>query len=202
TVTSDRSPESREKPARLRKMKPGPPPRTPAMPVPAGVLIPPPELLTAPSSDELDPGTEEIVAMGERLMQTLETFRVGGTIADRTVGPVVTRYELEPGPGVKVGRIASLADDLALAMKAKSLRIVAPIPGKARVGIEVPNPRARMVTIRELIDNARFRTHGRVLPVVMGRDLEGQEVYDDLAKMPHLLIAGATGSGKSVCINA
>ncbi len=193
--------EGREQPARSRKGKPVARPPAP-MPVPEGVLIPPPELLTATTSDELDPGTEEIDAMGHRLLQTLETFRVGGTIADRTVGPVVTRYELEPGPGVKVGRIASLADDLALAMKARSLRIVAPIPGKARVGIEVPNPRARMVTIRELIDNARFRTHGRVLPVVLGRDLEGQEVYDDLAKMPHLLIAGATGSGKSVCINA
>jgi S-DNA-T family DNA segregation ATPase FtsK/SpoIIIE len=191
-----------EKPDRQRRPKPGPASRAPAAPLPEGVLIPPPELLTAPTSDELDPGTEEIEAMGQRLVQTLETFRVGGTIADRTVGPVVTRYELEPGPGVKVGRIAGLADDLALAMKARSLRIVAPIPGKARVGIEVPNPRARMVTIRELVDNARFRTPGRILPVVLGRDLEGQEVYDDLAKMPHLLIAGATGSGKSVCINA
>ena len=188
-----RSPKSR---------KPRTPPAPRPEPVPEGVLIPPPELLSAPSSEDLDPGTEEIEAMGERLMHTLETFRVGGVIADRTVGPVVTRYELEPGPGVKVGRIASLADDLALAMKARSLRIVAPIPGKARVGIEVPNPRARMVAIRELIDNVRFRTHGRILPVVLGRDLEGQEIYDDLAKMPHLLIAGATGSGKSVCINA
>jgi S-DNA-T family DNA segregation ATPase FtsK/SpoIIIE len=182
--------------------KPRPAPAAPPMPVPEGVLIPPPELLAAPSSEDLDPGTDEIEAMGHRLVHTLETFRVGGTITDRTVGPVVTRYELEPGPGVKVGRIASLADDLALAMKARSLRIVAPIPGKARVGIEVPNPRARMVAIRELIDNAKFRIHGRILPVVLGRDLEGQEVYDDLAKMPHLLIAGATGSGKSVCINA
>jgi DNA segregation ATPase FtsK/SpoIIIE, S-DNA-T family len=190
-----------ERPEKARRPKPQPPaPRPP--PVPEGVLIPPPELLTAPTSEDLDPGTEEIEAMGQRLVRTLETFRVGGTIADRTVGPVVTRYELEPGPGVKVGRIAALADDLALAMKARSLRIVAPIPGKARVGIEVPNPRARMVTIRELVDNAKFRTHGRILPVVLGRDLEGQEVYDDLAKMPHLLIAGATGSGKSVCINA
>jgi S-DNA-T family DNA segregation ATPase FtsK/SpoIIIE len=187
--------------ARPRKPIRRPPPPRPEPP-PEGVLIPPPELLTAPSSEDLDPGTEEIDAMGERLVHTLETFRVGGVIADRTIGPVVTRYELEPGPGVKVGRIASLADDLALAMKARSLRIVAPIPGKARVGIEVPNPRARMVTIRELVDNARFHTHGRILPVVMGRDLEGQEIYDDLAKMPHLLIAGATGSGKSVCINA
>jgi S-DNA-T family DNA segregation ATPase FtsK/SpoIIIE len=189
-----------EKSPKPRRAKPVP--ATPAVPLPAGVLIPPADLLTAPTSEDLDPGTEEIDAMGQRLVQTLETFRVGGTIADRTVGPVVTRYELEPGPGVKVGRIASLADDLALAMKARSLRIVAPIPGKARVGIEVPNPRARMVTIRELVDNGKFRAHGRILPVVLGRDLEGQEVYDDLAKMPHLLIAGATGSGKSVCINA
>ncbi len=181
--------------------KPRAVPAASPMPVPEGVLIPPPELLAAAASEDLDPGTDEIEAMGHRLVQTLETFRVGGTIADRTVGPVVTRYELEPGPGVKVGRIASLADDLALAMKARSLRIVAPIPGKARVGIEVPNPRARIVTIRELIENARFRAHGSVLPVALGRDLEGQEVYDDLAKMPHLLIAGATGSGKSVCIN-
>ncbi|MGH7537168.1 MAG: DNA translocase FtsK, partial [Gemmatimonadales bacterium] len=181
--------------------RPRPEPAAKPMPIPEGVLIPPPELLAAPSTDDLDPGTAEIDAMAQRLMQTLETFRVGGAIADRTVGPVVTRYELEPGPGVKVGRIASLADDLALAMKARSLRIVAPIPGKARVGIEVPNPRARMVAIRELIDNVAFRTQGRILPVALGRDLEGQEVYDDLAKMPHLLIAGATGSGKSVCIN-
>jgi S-DNA-T family DNA segregation ATPase FtsK/SpoIIIE len=183
-----------------RKVKPTPPPR-PAPPPPEGVLLPPPELLTALSQDELDPGTAEIDAMGQRLVATLETFGVSGTLADRTIGPVVTRYELEPGPGVKVQRIAGLADDLALAMKARSLRIVAPIPGKARVGIEVPNPRARIVTIRELIDNARFREGRRILPVALGRDLEGQEVYDDLAKMPHLLIAGATGSGKSVCIN-
>ncbi|HET9709647.1 MAG TPA: DNA translocase FtsK [Gemmatimonadales bacterium] len=203
-IVPEREPRSAAKAAleRPKKPKPPPPPPRPAPRLPEGALIPPPELLTAPTTEDLDPGTEEIEAMGQRLVQTLETFRVGGTIADRTVGPVVTRYELEPGPGVKVGRIAGLADDLALAMKARSLRIVAPIPGKARVGIEVPNPRARMVTIRELVDNARFHTQNRILPVVLGRDLEGQEVYDDLAKMPHLLIAGATGSGKSVCINA
>jgi len=203
-IVPEREPRPAAKAAleRPKKPKPPPPPPRPAPRLPEGALIPPPELLTAPTTEDLDPGTEEIDAMGQRLVQTLETFRVGGIIADRTVGPVVTRYELEPGPGVKVGRIAGLADDLALAMKARSLRIVAPIPGKARVGIEVPNPRARMVTIRELIDNARFHTQNRILPVVLGRDLEGQEVYDDLAKMPHLLIAGATGSGKSVCINA
>jgi S-DNA-T family DNA segregation ATPase FtsK/SpoIIIE len=140
--------------------------------------------------------------MGRRLVNTLETFRVGAQITNKTVGPVVTRFELEPGRGVKVGRVSSLADDLALAMRAQSLRIVAPIPGKAAIGIEVPNPTPRLVHVRDLIDSAEFRRAGRVLPVVLGRNLEGDEVIDDLTKMPHLLIAGATGSGKSVCINA
>src|SRR5436309_3080802 len=140
--------------------------------------------------------------MGVRMVRTVETCRVTGQIVDRTVGPVVTRFELKPGPGIKVGRIAALADNLALAMRAQSLRIVAPIPGKAAVGIEVPNPRPRMVPLRELIESERFQQPGRTLPVAIGRNLEGGEVVDDLAKMPHLLIAGATGSGKSVCINA
>jgi len=140
--------------------------------------------------------------MGRRLVATLETFRVGAQIINKTVGPVVTRFELEPGRGVKVGRVSSLADDLALAMRAQSLRIVAPIPGKAAIGIEVPNPTPRLVHVRDLIDSAEFRRGVRVLPVVLGRNLEGEEVVDDLTKMPHLLIAGATGSGKSVCINA
>jgi S-DNA-T family DNA segregation ATPase FtsK/SpoIIIE len=124
---------------------------------------------------------------------------VGGRIADRTIGPVVTRFEIEPGPGVKVGRISGLADDLALSMKAQSLRILAPIPGKAAVGIEVPNPHPRMVVLRELL-SGDFRSE-RILPVALGRNIEGEEVVADLAKMPHLLIAGQTGSGKSVCIN-
>src|SRR5207245_2058702 len=134
-------------------------------------------------------------------LDTLQTFRVEGSIAGRTVGPVVTQYEVAPGPGVKVGRIAALADDLALAMRAPSLRIVAPIPGKAAVGIEVPNPMPRMVHIRELVEGAEYHRGTRVLPVALGKNLEGDPVVADLAKMPHLLIAGVTGSGKSVCIN-
>ena len=186
--------------ARVRKSKPAAPPVRPPPP-PAGVLIPPIDILTEPPPGLADTDAPQIDEMGRRLVATLETFRVGGAIADKTVGPVVTRFELAPGPGVKVGRIAALADDLALAMKAQSLRIVAPIPGKAAVGIEVPNPTPRIVHLRELIDTEEFRRPGRVLPVVLGRNLEGDEVVDDLAKMPHLLIAGATGSGKSVCIN-
>ncbi|HMJ57640.1 MAG TPA: DNA translocase FtsK, partial [Gemmatimonadales bacterium] len=193
------SPISR--PSKDRKPKPAPPSK-PAPPPPAGVLLPPIDLLTEPPGAAGDADVAAIEEMGKRLVATLETFRVSARIIHKTVGPVVTRYELEPGRGVKVGRVSALADDLALAMRAQSLRIVAPIPGKAAIGIEVPNPTPRMVHIRELIDTAEFRRPTRTLPVVLGRNLEGDEVVDDLAKMPHLLIAGATGSGKSVCINA
>ena len=183
------------------KPKPAPPPK-PSPPPPPGSLIPPIELLTEGPLAVEDADAAQIEDMGRRLVNTLETFRVSAQIINKTVGPVVTRFELEPGRGVKVGRVSSLADDLALAMRAQSLRIVAPIPGKAAIGIEVPNPTPRLVHVRDLIDSAEFRRTSRVLPVVMGRNLEGEEVVDDLTKMPHLLIAGATGSGKSVCINA
>jgi S-DNA-T family DNA segregation ATPase FtsK/SpoIIIE len=183
-----------------RKPRPAsaPPPRPPA----AGALIPPIELLAEPSREEIEVDETEIREMGQKLIDTLATFRVEGcAVLDRTVGPVVTRYEISPGPGVKVGRIAALADDLALAIRAQSLRLVAPIPGKAAVGIEVPNRSRQMVTLRELLETEEFHQRQRVLPVALGRNLEGFSVVDDLAKMPHLLIAGATGSGKSVCIN-
>ena len=178
------------------------PPAKPAPPPAPGSLIPPIELLTEGPGAVGDADAVQIEQMGKRLVATLETFRVGAQIINKTVGPVVTRFELEPGRGVKVGRVSSLADDLALAMRAQSLRIVAPIPGKAAIGIEVPNPTPRLVHVRDLIDSDEFRRAVRVLPVVLGRNLEGDEVVDDLTKMPHLLIAGATGSGKSVCINA
>ncbi|MBI4421918.1 MAG: DUF87 domain-containing protein, partial [Gemmatimonadetes bacterium] len=162
--------------------------------------LPPVELLAAPPA-QADAGEEELGRLGQVLIETLATFRVEGKIVGRTTGPVVTQFEVAPAPGVKVGRIAALADDLALAMRAQSIRIVAPIPGKAAVGVEVPNPTARIVTLRELIESAEWdRTRG-TLPIALGRDLEGKPIIADLAKMPHLLIAGATGSGKSVCIN-
>jgi len=169
--------------------------------VPAGVLIPPIDLLHPAPPEDGEAGLVQIEQMGQKLIETLQTFRVEGSIAGRTVGPVVTQYEVAPGPGVKVGRIAALADDLALAMRAPSLRIVAPIPGKAAVGIEVPNPIPRMVHVRELIEGADYQRGTRALPLGLGKNLEGEPVIADLAKMPHLLIAGVTGSGKSVCIN-
>ncbi|PYP25473.1 MAG: cell division protein FtsK [Gemmatimonadetes bacterium] len=177
-----------------------PPSIRPAV-VPKGVLIPPIDLLNPAPPEDGDAGLAQIEQMGRKLIETLQTFRVEGSIAGRTVGPVVTQYEVAPGPGVKVGRIAALADDLALAMRAQSLRIVAPIPGKAAVGIEVPNPMPRMVHVRELIEGEEFHRGTRLLPISLGKNLEGEPVVADLAKMPHLLIAGATGSGKSVCIN-
>ncbi len=162
--------------------------------------LPPVSLLTVPS-DAGDAGEAKLNHLGEVLISTLGTFHVEGHIVGRTTGPVVTQFEVAPGSGVKVGRIAALADDLALAMRAQSIRIVAPIPGKAAVGVEVPNPTARIVTIRELIESPEWSYARGALPIALGRDLEGKAIITDLAKMPHLLIAGATGSGKSVCIN-
>src|SRR5882762_2198779 len=199
--TETSAPSSVLRAATARKPKPSPPLKPAPLP-PPGSLTPPIELLTEGPGAVEDADAAQIEDMGRRLVSTLETFRVGAQITNKTVGPVVTRFELEPGRGVKVGRVSSLADDLALAMRAQSLRIVAPIPGKAAIGIEVPNPTPRLVHVRDLIDSAEFRRAARILPVVLGRNLEGDEVVDDLTKMPHLLIAGATGSGKSVCINA
>ncbi|MEE8134491.1 MAG: DNA translocase FtsK [Gemmatimonadales bacterium] len=162
--------------------------------------LPPNDLMVLPGR-AVDAGEVELEELGKVLIDTLATFQVEGKIVGRTTGPVVTRYEIAPGSGVKVGRIAALSDDLALAMRAPSIRIVAPIPGKAAVGVEIPNPRARMVTLRELLDSPEWERNRGELPIALGRNLEGKPVVADLAKMPHLLIAGTTGSGKSVCIN-
>src|SRR3989475_321519 len=160
-----------------------PPSIRPAV-VPKGVLIPPIDLLNPAPPEDGDAGLAQIEQMGRKLIETLQTFRVEGSIAGRTVGPVVTQYEVAPGPGVKVGRIAALADDLALAMRAQSLRIVAPIPGKAAVGIEVPNPMPRMVHVRELIEGEEFHRGTRVLPIALGKNLEGEPVVADLVEKP------------------
>ncbi|MEK7667388.1 MAG: DNA translocase FtsK, partial [Gemmatimonadota bacterium] len=166
-----------------------------------GEELPPLDLLTppapAPAGFESDLDRLQTV-----LIETLRQFKVEGTPGGRTTGPVVTQFEVIPAAGVKVGRIAALADDLALAMKAQAIRIVAPIPGKGAVGVEVPNPTPRMVGFRELLETNEWLRAKATLPIVLGRDIEGRPIIADLAKMPHLLIAGATGSGKSVCINS
>ena len=117
-------------------------------------------------------------------------------------GPVITMYELEPAPGVKINRITNLSDDLALALKASSIRIIAPIPGKAAVGIEIPNQERESVHLRDVLDHDTFLESRSKLPMALGVDIVGVPVIADLIRMPHLLIAGTTGSGKSVCLNA
>jgi S-DNA-T family DNA segregation ATPase FtsK/SpoIIIE len=189
------------------KPKKPPAPRKPMKPVSELAMgapqdedvLPPIDLLATPPSQG-DAGQAELDRLGEVLIDTLKTFKVEGRIAGRTTGPVVTQFEVVPAPGVKVGRIAALADDMAVTMRAQSIR-VAPIPGKGAVGVEIPNPTARMVTLRELIETDEWDHSKAVLPLALGRDLEGKPVIADLAKMPHLLIAGATGAGKSVAIN-
>jgi S-DNA-T family DNA segregation ATPase FtsK/SpoIIIE len=163
--------------------------------------LPTPDLLTAPPPRNMDANRRDLDAAGQRLMDALRTFRVDGELVGRTTGPAVTQFEIEPAPGVKVRQIANLADDLALAMRAQSIRVVAPIPGRGAVGVEVPNPVPEMVMFRELLESPDFQSARAALPIALGKDLAGKPVIADLAKMPHLLIAGATGSGKSVCVN-
>jgi DNA segregation ATPase FtsK/SpoIIIE, S-DNA-T family len=163
--------------------------------------LPPPELLTPAAPRNPEFGKKELDAMGVKLIDALRTFRVEAEITGRTTGPVVTQFEVEPAPGVKVRQIANLSNDLALAMRAASIRIVAPIPGRGAVGVEVPNPTSEIVAFRELLESPEFKNARAALPIALGKDLEGLPVIADLAKMPHLLIAGATGSGKSVCVN-
>jgi DNA segregation ATPase FtsK/SpoIIIE, S-DNA-T family len=163
--------------------------------------LPSPALLTPAPEQTGDGGKRELDEMGQKLIDALHTFKVDGHLVGRTTGPVVTQFEIEPSPGVKVRQFASLANDLALAMRAQSIRIVAPIPGRGAVGIEVPNPHSEIVWFRDLLESGEFQTARAALPIALGKDLEGKPVIADLAKMPHLLIAGATGSGKSVCVN-
>lgn len=167
----------------------------------SGDELPSPELLTEIPPRNSEASKRELDDMGLKLMDALRTFRVDGELVGRTTGPVVSQFEIEPAPGVKVRQFANLSNDLALAMRAASIRIVAPIPGRGAVGVEVPNPVSEIVSFRELIETREFQNARAALPIALGKDLEGKPVIADLAKMPHLLIAGATGSGKSVCVN-
>lgn len=163
--------------------------------------LPSPTLLTKAPERNVEAGRAQLDAMGAKLIESLRTFKVDGVLSGRTSGPTVTQYEIEPAPGVKVRQFANLANDLALAMRAPSIRVVAPIPGKGAVGVEVPNPSPEMVAFREMLESTDYQNKPMALPIALGKDLEGSAVIADLAKMPHLLIAGATGSGKSVCVN-
>ena len=171
----------------------------------AGVLmeheVPPVDLLSAPESQDRASMERQLDALGQVLVEKLGTFNIKSSLGGRTTGPVVTQFEVVPAPGVKVNRIANLDADLALAMKARTIRIVAPIPGKGAVGVEIPNPTPEIVNLREILEAREFRSAKGVLPLALGKDLNGKPYVSALEKMPHVLIAGATGAGKSVCLN-
>ena len=163
--------------------------------------FPPLELLSEGEAKGLKGGKKSLTDTATKLQKTLYSFGVSAKVENVSVGPAITRYELKPAEGVRVSKIANLADDIALNLAAESIRIEAPIPGKQAVGIEVPNKENEVVHFRDIIDTDDFRNHKSKLAFALGKDVAGKEIITDIAKMPHVMIAGATGSGKSVCIN-
>jgi S-DNA-T family DNA segregation ATPase FtsK/SpoIIIE len=183
--------------------KPAPPPEQFKLPeVGEGYRLPPVELLDPPDGEQFKLDTDSLQANSLILQKKLEDFGVEGEVVAVRPGPVITMYEFKPAPGVKVRRIVTLADDLAMALRAVSVRILAPIPGESVVGIEIPNLRRETVYLREVIESEAYRTSDSKLTLALGKDIGGTPFATDLAKMPHLLVAGATGTGKSVSINA
>lgn len=164
-------------------------------------VFPPVDLMKKPRAKQMQMNEHQLQQKAALLENTLQNFHVDARVLNVTQGSSVTRYEVQPAVGVKVSSITKLADDIALNLRAKSIRIEAPIPGKAAVGIEVENEKPDMVSIRELIDSKEFRNSASKISFAVGKDISGRNVIANLKEMPHLLIAGATGSGKSVCIN-
>ena len=164
-------------------------------------VYPPIDILSKMEKASLKGGTKSLTDTAARLQKTLYSFGVSAKVENVTVGPAITRYELKPAEGVRVSKIANLADDIALNLAAETIRIEAPIPGKQAVGIEVPNKQKEMVGLREVIESEAFKNNDSKLSVALGKDVAGSSVIANIAKMPHVLIAGSTGSGKSVCIN-
>ena len=163
--------------------------------------FPPVELLSQGETKGPRGGKKAVTDTATKLQKTLYSFGVSAKVENVSVGPAITRYELKPAEGVRVSKIANLADDIALNLAAETIRIEAPIPGKQAVGIEVPNKENEVVHFRDIIDTEEFRSHKSKLAFALGKDVAGKEIVTDIAKMPHVMIAGATGSGKSVCIN-
>ncbi|MGE5280451.1 MAG: DNA translocase FtsK 4TM domain-containing protein, partial [Deltaproteobacteria bacterium] len=164
-------------------------------------VLPGLDLLDSPPPLSMRQIKDDLTENAKVLEDTLNDFGISVRVADIERGPVITRYELEPAPGVKIQRIVSLSDDIALTMKATSVRVVAPIPGKNRVGVEVPNAQSAMVFLKEVLASEEFRDCDSKLTLALGKDTAGKPIVADLGEMPHLLIAGTTGSGKTVCVN-
>lgn len=165
-------------------------------------ILPSLECLNLPKNGNSLSFEAELKQNAKKLVDTLNSFGVETRIVDIARGPSVTRYEIQPAAGVKISKITNLADDIALNLAASGVRIEAPIPNKAAVGIEIPNKNRQMVTLREVIDQPKYKDSKSKLTVALGKDITGEFIYSDLVKMPHLLIAGTTGSGKSVCLNS
>ncbi len=159
------------------------------------------ELLNKVDKKTGDNGKKIVLKNASLLEKTLSDFGVEAKVNQVTVGPTITRYEIQPSPGVKVSKIVNLTDDIALSLAAKSIRIEAPIPGKSAIGIEVPNEESQMVGLRDVLDSDEFKKFDSPLAMALGKDISGKPIIADMSKMPHLLIAGSTGSGKSVCVN-
>jgi len=172
-----------------------------AAPTPPGEPLPLPDIRHLKYYETVEPDTAGLEAKARTIEDTLASFKVEATVREINPGPAVTQFALEPGNGVKVRRITELQNDLALSLAAQSIRVEAPIPGMARVGIEIPNGQVAVVGLREVIESGSFQSSKAKLPMPLGRDVNGRYVVGDLVKMPHLLIAGATGAGKSVCLN-
>ncbi|OQW95475.1 MAG: hypothetical protein BWK77_07395, partial [Verrucomicrobia bacterium A1] len=203
--------ESAPKPEKRRLFGTRDPKPEPKPEPPAKARIPAPDAqYTLPSMDMLDPLPPlkdreikgDFQASATVLKETFAEFGVEVDVTNVERGPVVTRYEVLPAPGVRVERIVNLSNNIALAMKAESVRIQAPIPGKGVVGIEVPNPKTTLVYLREILESENWQSGKASLPLALGKDVSGREIVADLAEMPHMLIAGATGSGKTVCMNS
>jgi S-DNA-T family DNA segregation ATPase FtsK/SpoIIIE len=179
----------------------GVPSAAPPPPPPKPYKLPSFRLLSKPHNGGKGADQKDYMQTARKLEATLESFGVRAKVLEVVRGPAVTRYEIQPDIGVKVSRIVSLTDDIALALAAKDIRMEAPIPGKSAIGIEVPNGEVSVVTMREVMETATFQDAESKVTIAFGRDISGQTIIGNLARMPHLLVAGATGSGKSVCIN-
>lgn len=184
------------------KVDEGAPAAPPAGPVQVGLPFPLPSITRLPYYEQVMPEPAQLQDKADVIESTLRSFKVNAKVREINPGPAVTQFALEPGNGVKVRRITELQNDLALALAAESIRVEAPIPGQARVGIEIPNHKIATVGLREVLESPVFTNTRAKLPLPLGRDVNGHYIVGDLTRMPHLLIAGATGSGKSVCINA
>lgn len=194
----------RPREGQVKEIKPvstGAPPPPADGHIQAGLKFPLPDLRLLPYYEQVTPEPRVLEEKAEVIEDTLKSFKVNASVREINPGPAVTQFALEPGNGVKVRRITELQNDLALALAAPSIRVEAPIPGMARVGIEIPNAKIATVGLREVLESPAFTKSKAKLPMPLGRDVNGRYIVGDLTRMPHLLIAGATGSGKSVCIN-